>query len=146
MKLNYSTRQICQSDIDFVFHVHKETLGPYVDLIWGWNDANQYERIQNKIGSDSKIIRIDGEDVGYLDFEINDHSYVLNSILLLPKSQGRGVGSYIINTIMEMAKQDEKPVRLRVFKINPAKNLYERLGFTYSGETEFHFQMEWNKS
>ncbi len=33
------------------------------------------------------------------------------------------------------------PVRLQVIKGNPARNLYERLGFTVTGETDTHLLM-----
>ena len=34
------------------------------------------------------------------------------------------------------------PVRLRVFRVNPASRLYERLGFVATGETDTHVLME----
>jgi len=34
------------------------------------------------------------------------------------------------------------PVRLRVFRVNPARRFYERLGFVTTGETETHVLME----
>ena len=37
---------------------------------------------------------------------------------------------------------NNKSSYLQVFKSNPAKYLYERLGFTVYGETETHYQME----
>ena len=34
------------------------------------------------------------------------------------------------------------PLRLQVFKVNPAQSLYERLGFVKTGESTTHNQME----
>jgi ribosomal protein S18 acetylase RimI-like enzyme len=31
---------------------------------------------------------------------------------------------------------------LTILKVNPARRLYERLGFTVVGETETHFRLE----
>jgi hypothetical protein len=40
--------------------------------------------------------------------------------------------------LMIRAKDAKKPIRLRVMKVNPAKSLYERLGFKVaSEETDF---------
>jgi hypothetical protein len=34
------------------------------------------------------------------------------------------------------------PARLRVLRVNPARQLNERLGFVVTGQTETHFLME----
>ena len=36
----------------------------------------------------------------------------------------------------------DKPFRLQVFKVNPARRLYERMGFVKIGESKTHIQME----
>ena len=41
----------------------------------------------------------------------------------------RGIGSKIIKEIIEEAKSKNIPVTLMVLNINPAVNLYKRLGF-----------------
>jgi hypothetical protein len=38
--------------------------------------------------------------------------------------------------------QTQLPVKLRVLKVNPARRLYERLGFIHKGETPTHYLME----
>lgn len=60
----------------------------------------------------------------------------LASIRLLPKFQNRGIGTKII---LDLIEKSNKPVKLKVLKVNPARKLYERLGFKVSGETETHF-------
>ena len=44
----------------------------------------------------------------------------------------------------QLKKNHSKGIRtiLQVFKDNPAKSLYEKLGFKVYGETETHYQME----
>ncbi|MEE9280835.1 MAG: GNAT family N-acetyltransferase [Myxococcota bacterium] len=37
------------------------------------------------------------------------------------------------------------PVTLKVLRVNPARELYERLGFSVTGETREHFQMTWRQ-
>ena len=45
---------------------------------------------------------------------------------------------------LKLKENHEKGIRtiLQVFKDNPAKKLYEQLGFKVYGETETHYQME----
>jgi hypothetical protein len=43
---------------------------------------------------------------------------------------------------MALSEQRRIPVRLQVLKVNPARQLYERLGFCVTGGDEFRHQME----
>jgi len=45
---------------------------------------------------------------------------------------------------LKLKENKQKGIRtiLQVFKDNPAKSLYEKLGFKVYGETETHYQME----
>ena len=68
---------------------------------------------------------------------------VVGKIELLPEFQRKGVGTVLMKRILGEAQVRRIPVRLQVLRTNtPARRLYERLGFTVSGETETHFQME----
>jgi ribosomal protein S18 acetylase RimI-like enzyme len=49
----------------------------------------------------------------------------------------------IIKDLLQEARQKMKAVRLRVLKINPAKNLYERLGFVVIEEFNYQVVMEY---
>jgi ribosomal protein S18 acetylase RimI-like enzyme len=66
----------------------------------------------------------------------------MTNIEVLPDWQGKGIGTTVIQRMIEGAQKAEKPFRLQVFKVNPARKLYERLGFIKTGETETHIQME----
>jgi ribosomal protein S18 acetylase RimI-like enzyme len=63
----------------------------------------------------------------------------------LPEFQGRGLGTTILGDVIEHARMGRRPVSLQVLKVNPARRLYERLGFVISGESETHFQMRLQK-
>ena len=88
--------------------------------------------------SDGEIIVIDGTDAGYFWTIEKETEVLLASIRLLPLFQRRGSGTKIITALLN---ETQKPVRLQVLKINPARALYERLGFEIVGETETHFMM-----
>jgi hypothetical protein len=50
-----------------------------------------------------------------------------------------GIGSNILKAKLEENK--DKNIEIQYFKQNPVGKLYERLGFTPNGETEFHYRM-----
>ena len=89
---------------------------------------------------DLYIIEFDGKDVGFYNDEIlEDGTYEVGNICIVPEYQGNGIGSYILKGILE--KNNDRDIKLQFFKQNPVGVLYERLGFEKSGETEFHYQM-----
>ena len=66
----------------------------------------------------------------------------INEISILKDYQNQGIGSNILK--QQLAENHKKGIRtiLQVFKDNPAKHLYEKLGFKIYGENETHYQME----
>jgi hypothetical protein len=44
---------------------------------------------------------------------------------------------------MAQAAAQERPVRLRVLRVNPAQRLYLRLGFVITDESPERLTMEW---
>ena len=59
---------------------------------------------------------------------------------ILPDYQGMGIGTQILTNVLK----ENKDVRiyLKTYKENPARNLYQRVGFKKYDETETHWLME----
>ena len=76
------------------------------------------------------IIERDGRPIGrlYLDTLPSDHHHVID-ISLVPDSRGLGIGGAILRDALEQAGDAGKGVSIHVEKNNPARSLYERLGF-----------------
>jgi ribosomal protein S18 acetylase RimI-like enzyme len=55
-------------------------------------------------------------------------------IALIPEWRGRGLGSTLLKELMREGDAAGKPVSIHVEQYNPARRLYERLGFGYGGE------------
>lgn len=64
-------------------------------------------------------------------------------ITLLPEYRGRGLGTSILKDVIAFADSMKKPVTIHVEAFNPAKKLYEKLGFKKVFETnEVYHLME----
>jgi len=74
-----------------------------------------------------------------------DAELFISSIELLPECQNRGIGTHLIKTVIQDAEAKGKRVALQVLKVNPARQLYERLGFVMTGETATHILMARSK-
>jgi ribosomal protein S18 acetylase RimI-like enzyme len=80
--------------------------------------------------------------IGFVTYELNCNFDNLNQpltkihkIYLLPETQGKGFGKFMINEIVRIAKSNnQKGVFLNVNKYNKAKIFYEKLGFVISKE------------
>ncbi len=133
-------RQATAQERDFCWNLHKQTMHRYVDATWGWNEVDQVQRFDTTFDPSSVlIIELDERPVGMLVVDQNCVPVKICSLEILPMHQNKGHGTAVISRIIDQAAG--KPVWLQVLKVNPAKNLYHRLGFAVVGETTTHWQM-----
>jgi ribosomal protein S18 acetylase RimI-like enzyme len=89
------------------------------------------------------IIEQDGRDVGRFYFDRGDNDWCLIDIALLPELRGSGIGTMLIRELMDQAAAAGKPVSLYVEYFNPAKHLYDRLGFKPLSTNGVYYEMIW---
>ena len=80
-------------------------------------------------------------DIGVVSVVRRATDIFLSNIELLPAYQGQGIGTHLIRALITEARQKGIPITLQVLKVNPARKLYERLGFSINGETPTHYLM-----
>jgi GNAT superfamily N-acetyltransferase len=138
----FSRRPFRPDDYDFLRALHRATMRPYVEPIWGWDEDVQKHYFDAHFDPATiEIISVEGQDIGAVTIERQEDCLFLSNIHLLPEFQGRGIGTAIIKEMLERAAVVHRPAALRVLKNNPARRLYERLGFQIAGETETHYLM-----
>ena len=129
---------------DFVYDVKKNAYIKYVEECWGkWVEEDQKEYFKKFIGTyknSSYIIKVGDKAIGfYNDEDLEDGSYEVGNICIIPEYQGKGIGTDILKHKLEEHKNQD--VKIQFFKQNPVGELYKRLGFIPNGETQFHYQM-----
>lgn len=130
-------------EAETLFDIHRRAMGPLVEQVWGWDDADQRERFREFLDPKMQKIVVDGEVVGLLDVDRADDGLFIGTIELIPEMQGRGLGSSILQLLLLEADAANVSVRLQVLKVNTrARRWYEALGFGTIGETETHHDME----
>ncbi|MGE0545004.1 MAG: GNAT family N-acetyltransferase [Dehalococcoidia bacterium] len=138
----YAFRPATDDDYDFLYGLHVAAMRPYVEQTWGWDAALQARLFREGFDPTTRcIIVVDGRDIGVLRVERRLSDVFLNSIEIEPSYQGRGLGTSIIGDILTSAHHEGLPVSLRVLHVNPARRLYERLGFHEVERTETHVIM-----
>lgn len=133
-------------DYEFVYGLKKLCYHDYVEALWGWNEADQrarFDRFMNEDGDGERmfLLLVDGRAVGMTNYELSGTSTLnICNICLMPQYRGQGIGGELLR---QYIAQSTRPVlALQVYKQNPARRLYERLGFRVCGETDTHYQME----
>ena len=75
------------------------------------------------------ILERGGEAVGRLYVDEWEGLVRIIDISLLPQARGQGIGGAILKDVLEAAAAEGKAVSIHVEVHNPARRLYERLGF-----------------
>lgn len=92
---------------------------------------------------DHRIILLDDRPIGRLYRARQDREIRLIDITLLPEYRNRGIGTALMQDLIDEAAQTGDPIRLYVFKYNHAAlRLYTRLGFSPIDENGLHIFME----
>ncbi|MFB7518349.1 GNAT family N-acetyltransferase [Streptomyces sp. NPDC056144] len=121
-----------------------------------YDEERVRQRMRNRfLPAHTSVIEADGAFVGCValipnaDVPLAGHGHEvgegegfwLESFYLAPGTQGRGLGTAVLRTLMERADADGVPVRLQCLIGSAAVRLYEREGFTVMSETPYDVWM-----
>jgi diamine N-acetyltransferase len=85
------------------------------------------------------IVEHDGEPIGFASWSTTgDYGlYKLHKLYVLPGGQGKGLGRTLLQFIFETIRPEGATrLRLNVNRHNKARQFYERMGFTVTGEED----------
>jgi GNAT superfamily N-acetyltransferase len=138
----YNLRAATAADAAFIYELRKAGLREYVSRIWGWDEAIQAARFEESFDpARYQVIVVAGGDVGAIAVEWRDDLVFLSDIEIAEAWRGRGLGTAVIGATLSEARRRGLPVALQVLRGNPARRLYERLGFRVVAATRTHFHM-----
>jgi ribosomal protein S18 acetylase RimI-like enzyme len=105
--------------------------------------AQDHHYRSNYPGATLDVIELDGERVGRLYVHRGQEDIRIMDIALAPAYRGRGIGTGLLEGLMAEARSSGRSLSIHVEMQNPARSLYERLGFTPVGEHGVYVLMEW---
>ncbi|WP_164011481.1 GNAT family N-acetyltransferase [Pyxidicoccus trucidator] len=154
--LPVSLRPATASDEAFLFTLYASTREGEVAM-WGWAPAQRdaFLRMQwmaqgrdwsmRYAGADHQVVLVGGAPAGRLLVARGPAEWRLVDIALLPSHRRAGVGTKLLRELRGEAEKAGVPLRLRVLRDNPARALYERLGFRPESGTDAdpYLAMEW---
>lgn len=134
-------RKALETDIDYLLQLRRETMEEHlINSGIVSNDEDQLLRI-HYLFDQAKIVMLNNQNVGLLKLDEKENRIEIVQIQIDPKFQKKGIGQQIIKEVIKNALANNKELVLSVLKVNPAKELYERLGFKTIEEDEFSFMM-----
>ena len=138
-----SLRSITDADSNLLFAIYASTREIEMQRVPHWTygqkkyfllqqfnaQHNWYQ--QQYIGAYFLVIEANGEPAGrlYLAPAFSDGSVRIIDIALLSAYRNKGYGESILRDVMAFAKENGRTVTIHVESFNPAKQLYQRLGF-----------------
>jgi len=134
------------ADRERLWRIKKNCLRHYVEETWGfWEDISQRAHFDQNYDLDEirLILTDDGQLAGYIACARTPPEIALHNIMISPGYQNRGLGTAVLKNLLAEARAQKLSVRLQVLRVNPARQLYERLGFTVYEETPTHFRLRW---
>lgn len=106
-------------------------------------DARAADYRRRHPGARQHLLLVDGEPAGVLWVDRDPAGWHVLDIALLPAFRGLGFGAQALRGLMADAAGTGHAVRLAVSVDNPARRLYERLGFDVTGRDEMRLSMAW---
>jgi ribosomal protein S18 acetylase RimI-like enzyme len=138
-----SLRRAREEDREFIERIFFETQRWIIEALFGRsNEETERAKFADSYDAENtQVIALANEDVGWLTVQ-RGRDIHLHSIYITASRQRRGIGTFLIQQLIDEAATSGMVVRLSTARINPAQRLYERLGFSVVDEGPYKVHME----
>jgi ribosomal protein S18 acetylase RimI-like enzyme len=131
-----------QEDMPFLLDLRQQTMNPHVFASGLTPSVDEHvQRILFRFDC-AQIVQLASQAVGLVKIARDDKDWHLIQIQLKPALQGQGLGTQLVQSVIDDARNHGASLGLKVFKLNPARRLYERLGFVVIAETAYGLEMQ----
>lgn len=136
-----SLRPATEADVPFLLALREQTMTGH-QAASGLQPSSEEREQRVRFRYDcARIIEHEGKAAGLFKVARDGLDWHLVQIQLAPELQGRGVGEALIRQLIAEAREAGASLSLNVLHENPARRLYERLGFVVVGDGEHEYQM-----
>jgi ribosomal protein S18 acetylase RimI-like enzyme len=123
--MDYRLRPATDADYSYCYHLTQRNMGELFRRHWGGWIAAEFRK--GFVAENISMVIIAGKRAGFLSVAKEPAALYIDNIQLSPAWQGRGIGTALLKRLL--AEHSGVSIRLTTFEDNPAKRLYERLGF-----------------
>ncbi len=100
--------------------------------------------VENYRGAEFQVITLKDKSIGRLYIHRRGDEIRIMDIALLPDYRNSGIGSALLQEVLEQGKNHNLPVTIHVEQFNPAMRLYKRMGFRQKEDKGVYLLMEWS--
>ena len=149
-----SLRPVVDQDRAFLLRVYASTRAEELAPV-PWTDAEKADFVAAQFAAQDAayranyrwpafdVICVDGVEAGRLYLDRHPDDIRIMDIALLPEYRGRGVGGRLLRSVQAEGRATGRRVSIHIERFNPARRLYERLGFAVVDEGDVYLRMEW---
>ena len=134
-------RPATEADVPFLLALREQTMTRHQSASGLQPSSEEREQRVRYRYECAHIIEHEGRAAGLFKVARDGLDWQLVQIQLAPELQGRGVGEALIRQLIAEARDAGASLSLNVLHANPARRLYERLGFVVVGAGEHEYQM-----
>ncbi|MEL6981217.1 MAG: GNAT family N-acetyltransferase [Actinomycetota bacterium] len=133
-------RPATEADEDLARRLHHLAYREVVERQFGPWDEQAQDGFFAKAwsGKAHELVLWNGEPCGFAAIEFGAERVDVHELVVEPASQGRGIGSAVLQETTIRAAALGAPVHLQVLRENRAVELYRRFGFVQHDETDTH--------
>ncbi|KVH07122.1 GNAT family N-acetyltransferase [Burkholderia sp. BCCIQ04A] len=136
MKPAIHLRAASREDLPFLLTLRRLTMTEHLQRVGAPTDDEAHDRRIRANFDDAMIVCEGADAIGLLKVTRAAGEWHVHQIQILPACQGRGIGAAVLNALLTDAARERVSVSLSVLHGNPARRLYERLGFRVVSETD----------
>jgi len=146
-------RPVADDDRAFLVELYGEVREPELAHV-PWDQATRRAFVEHQFaaqdahyrenypGATLDVVEVDGERAGRLYVHRGPSDIRIMDIGLLAAFRGRGIGTGLLRTLVHEAAAGGRKLSIHVEGNNPARTLYDRLGFGPAGEHGVYVLME----
>ena len=154
MKPSLRFRSITSDDENFLYRLYASTRQEELAQT-SWTEAEKEIFLKQQFSAQHKfymkqfnrakfdVVLKNSKPIGRLYVDRREDEIRLIDIALMPEFRNMGIGTSLLNDLLDEARKVNKPLRIHVEKYNPALQLYQRLNFKEIKDTGVYYLMEW---
>ena len=140
-KLNLTIRKAILQDYQFCYRIAKRNMSYYIEKYWNKQISEIYRQAFDY--NNTWIVIYDKKRVAYFRIKTEPKFLYFEDMQVSGLMRGKGVGTCLMKLIEKKAFQKNiNKIQLTVFKSNPAKKLYQRLGYKVIQDKKISVLME----
>jgi ribosomal protein S18 acetylase RimI-like enzyme len=146
-------RPVADDDRPFLVDLYASVREPELAHV-PWDDATKRAFVEHQFaaqdahyrehypGATLDVVEVDDAPAGRLYVHRGPSDIRIMDVALAPPFRGQGIGTTLLRSLIAEGQESGRKVSIHVEMNNPARRLYERLGFRPAGEHGVYVLME----